>query len=45
VSPQTIAQGRALFQVSCATCHGMNAQGTSQAPSLVGVGSAPWTSR
>ena len=40
VSPQTIAQGRALFTVSCASCHGVNAQGTSQAPSLVGVGAA-----
>ena len=40
VSPQTIAQGKALFTVTCATCHGMDAQGTSQAPSLVGVGAA-----
>jgi ubiquinol-cytochrome c reductase cytochrome c subunit len=40
VSPQTIAQGRALFQVTCSSCHGMDAQGTSQAPSLVGVGAA-----
>ena len=40
VSPQTIAQGKALFAVTCATCHGMNAQGTSQAPSLIGVGAA-----
>lgn len=39
-SSQEIAQGRALFQVSCATCHGMNAQGTSAAPSLIGVGAA-----
>jgi ubiquinol-cytochrome c reductase cytochrome c subunit len=40
VSPQTIAQGKALFAVTCATCHGMNAEGTSQAPSLIGVGAA-----
>ena len=40
VSPQTIAQGKALFQVSCSSCHGMDAQGTAQAPSLVGVGAA-----
>jgi ubiquinol-cytochrome c reductase cytochrome c subunit len=40
VSPQTIAQGKALFQVSCSSCHGMDAQGTSQAPSLAGVGAA-----
>jgi quinol---cytochrome-c reductase cytochrome c subunit len=39
-APQTIAQGHALFQESCATCHGMNAEGTSAAPSLVGVGAA-----
>ena len=40
VSPQTIAQGRELFTQSCSSCHGVNAQGTSQAPSLVGVGAA-----
>ena len=40
VSPQTLAAGQELFVKTCATCHGMNAQGTSQAPSLVGVGAA-----
>jgi ubiquinol-cytochrome c reductase cytochrome c subunit len=40
VSPQTIAQGKELFQESCSSCHGMDAQGTDQAPSLVGVGAA-----
>jgi ubiquinol-cytochrome c reductase cytochrome c subunit len=40
VSPQTIVEGRSLFQTSCASCHGVEAQGTSQAPSLVGVGAA-----
>jgi len=40
VSPRTIAQGQQLFAVTCATCHGINAQGTSQAPSLMGVGAA-----
>ena len=40
VSPQTIAQGKELFQESCSSCHGVDAQGTSQAPSLVGVGAA-----
>jgi quinol---cytochrome-c reductase cytochrome c subunit len=39
-SPQTIAQGRELYAVTCASCHGMNAQGTAQAPSLIGVGAA-----
>jgi ubiquinol-cytochrome c reductase cytochrome c subunit len=36
----TIASGHSLFIQSCATCHGLNAQGTSQAPSLVGAGAA-----
>src|SRR5215469_12781491 len=36
----SIAQGRTLFIQSCATCHGLGAQGTSQAPSLVGAGAA-----
>jgi quinol---cytochrome-c reductase cytochrome c subunit len=40
VSPQTIAQGKELFTQSCSSCHGVAAQGTSAAPSLVGVGAA-----
>jgi ubiquinol-cytochrome c reductase cytochrome c subunit len=42
----TIAKGRALFQVSCASCHGQNAEGiqtekgNQYGPSLVGVGAA-----
>jgi ubiquinol-cytochrome c reductase cytochrome c subunit len=40
VSSQTIAQGREIFQTSCSSCHGLDAQGTSQAPSLIGVGAA-----
>jgi ubiquinol-cytochrome c reductase cytochrome c subunit len=35
-----IAQGHSLFVQSCASCHGVDAQGTSQAPSLIGAGSA-----
>jgi ubiquinol-cytochrome c reductase cytochrome c subunit len=35
-----IAQGKSLFVQSCASCHGLDAQGTSQAPSLVGAGAA-----
>jgi len=35
-----IAQGHSLFIQSCATCHGLDAQGTSQAPSLIGAGAA-----
>jgi ubiquinol-cytochrome c reductase cytochrome c subunit len=38
-STQTAA-GKALFQVSCASCHGLEAQGTTQGPSLVGAGAA-----
>jgi ubiquinol-cytochrome c reductase cytochrome c subunit len=42
----TIAKGRSLFQVSCASCHGQNAEGIvtkkghNYGPSLVGVGAA-----
>lgn len=35
-----VQQGRALFLVGCATCHGLNGQGSTQAPSLIGTGSA-----
>jgi ubiquinol-cytochrome c reductase cytochrome c subunit len=35
-----VANGQSLFIQSCATCHGMSAQGTAQAPSLVGAGAA-----
>ena len=35
-----ITQGKNLFAVSCATCHGMEGQGTTQGPSLVGAGAA-----
>ncbi|MEU5791025.1 cytochrome c [Micromonospora purpureochromogenes] len=35
------AEGKALFDVSCVTCHGRNAQGVDgRGPSLVGVGAA-----
>ena len=37
---QDIAAGKALFQASCSSCHGLDAQGTSQAPSLIGAGAA-----
>jgi ubiquinol-cytochrome c reductase cytochrome c subunit len=37
---QDIAAGQALFQASCSSCHGLNAQGTPQAPSLIGTGAA-----
>lgn len=35
-----IVDGRALFRANCATCHGLDAQGTDVAPSLIGVGAA-----
>lgn len=39
-SAQTIEEGKNLFQANCATCHGMQAEGTTTGPSLVGVGAA-----
>ncbi|MFY9652138.1 c-type cytochrome [Trebonia sp.] len=36
----SIAQGKSLFEQSCSSCHGLDAQGTSQAPSLIGAGAA-----
>lgn len=39
-SPQVIEEGQKLFAANCATCHGSQAQGTVNAPSLIGVGSA-----
>ena len=38
-SPQ-ITQGKNLFAVSCASCHGEYAEGSSVAPSLIGAGAA-----
>ena len=35
-----VAEGKALFQVTCSSCHGLNGEGNSQGPSLVGVGAA-----
>ena len=39
-SPQQIAAGHDLFLRGCASCHGLNAQGSREAPSLIGVGPA-----
>jgi ubiquinol-cytochrome c reductase cytochrome c subunit len=39
-SQATVDEGKKLFQANCATCHGMEAQGTEVAPSLIGVGAA-----
>lgn len=35
-----LAQGRKLFLANCASCHGAQADGTSRAPNLVGLGAA-----
>ena len=35
-----IAVGKALFDANCSSCHGLDAQGTDQAPSLIGAGAA-----
>lgn len=35
-----IDEGKKLFSVGCASCHGTGGQGTSDGPSLVGVGAA-----
>jgi ubiquinol-cytochrome c reductase cytochrome c subunit len=39
-SQEVITQGQKLFAATCATCHGQQAQGTQNGPSLIGVGSA-----
>ena len=39
-SQEVITQGQKLFAANCATCHGQQAQGTKNGPSLIGVGSA-----
>ena len=39
-SQQTIEEGKKLFAANCATCHGLSAQGTTEGPSLIGVGAA-----
>ena len=37
---QDIANGQTLFEATCSSCHGLDAQGTDQAPSLIGAGAA-----
>jgi ubiquinol-cytochrome c reductase cytochrome c subunit len=39
-SQQDITAGKDLFQANCSSCHGLEAQGTDQAPSLIGAGAA-----
>lgn len=35
-----LAKGKELFQVNCSSCHGLNGEGTPEAPTLIGVGAA-----
>lgn len=35
-----VDDGQKLFAANCATCHGINLEGTTQGPSLIGVGAA-----
>ncbi|WP_292830644.1 cytochrome c [Microbacterium sp.] len=37
-SSLTVDDGKKLFQANCATCHGLNMEGTVDGPSLYGVG-------
>ncbi|WP_213816458.1 c-type cytochrome [Glaciihabitans sp. dw_435] len=37
---QLVDDGSKLFAANCATCHGLNLQGTTAGPSLLGVGAA-----
>lgn len=39
-SQSTIDEGKKLFGANCATCHGLNAEGTKEGPSLIGSGAA-----
>ena len=38
VTALTVDDGKKLFQANCATCHGLDLQGTDDGPSLYGVG-------
>lgn len=40
LDPSTIALGKTLFVENCSSCHGDQAQGTSRAPNLQGLGAA-----
>lgn len=40
VSAASVDDGKKLFQANCASCHGLDLQGTDEAPSLIGVGAA-----
>lgn len=40
MAQRDITAGKELFQANCSSCHGLDAQGTDQAPSLIGAGAA-----
>ena len=40
VTADDVAEGKKLFLANCATCHGLNAEGSKAGPTLVGVGAA-----
>jgi ubiquinol-cytochrome c reductase cytochrome c subunit len=39
-SAEQISEGRKLFLANCASCHGLNSEGSAAGPSLIGVGAA-----
>jgi ubiquinol-cytochrome c reductase cytochrome c subunit len=39
-SAHTVEEGSKLYAANCATCHGLNLEGTDEAPTLIGVGAA-----
>lgn len=39
-SKDQLVAGKALFDQTCSSCHGLNGEGTSEGPSLIGVGAA-----
>jgi ubiquinol-cytochrome c reductase cytochrome c subunit len=39
-SQSDINTGQGLFEATCSSCHGLDAQGTTQGPSLIGAGAA-----
>ncbi len=40
ITADQVSEGRNLFLANCATCHGINSQGTQSGPTLIGVGAA-----
>lgn len=40
LAPYSLANGQALFQANCASCHSPSALGSDRAPNLVGLGAA-----